>query len=89
MEPELLTFEEQMDFLAADEQEAIEGYEKVIALVQDEHVREQLIKILEEEKAHKAFLEAVKVNPMLEYIDPSIPQVEQEIEEVIDPSWME
>jgi len=56
-----------MDFLAADEQEAIDGYEKVLALVEDEHVKEQLEKILVEEKAHKEFLEKVKEDKSLEY----------------------
>ena len=66
-EPKLETFDEQMDFLAADEQEAIDGYEKVIALVEDEHVKAQLEKILVEEKAHKEFLEKVKEDKSLEY----------------------
>ena len=66
-EPKLETFDEQMDFLASDEQEAIDGYEKVLALVEDEHVKAQLEKILEEERAHKEFLEAVKKDPSLEY----------------------
>ena len=66
-EPKLETFDEQMDFLAADEQEAIDGYEKVLDLIEDEHVREQLEKILEEERAHKEFLEAVKKDPTLVY----------------------
>ena len=66
-EPKLETFDEQMDFLASDEQEAIDGYEKVLALVEDEHVKAQLDKILEEERAHKEFLEAVKKDKSLEY----------------------
>lgn len=66
-EPKLETFDEQMDFLAKDEQEAIDGYEKVLALVDDEHVKAQLEKILEEERAHKEFLEAVKSDKTLEY----------------------
>ena len=69
-EPKLETFEEQMDFLAADEQEAIDGYDKVLALVKDEHVKEQLEHIKEEEVAHKEFLEAVKEDPSLVYEDP-------------------
>lgn len=59
-EPKLETFEEQMDFLAADEQEAIDGYKKVLDLVEDEHVKEQLQHIMDEELAHKDFLELVK-----------------------------
>ena len=81
MNPELKTFDEQMDFLAADEQEAIEGYEKVIELVEDENVRAQLVKILEEEKAHKAFLEEVKQNRNLVYGE------EVQIQ-MIEPDWM-
>ena len=66
-EPKLETFDEQMDFLAKDEQEAIDGYDKVIALVDDEHVKEQLEHILDEEKAHKKFLEDVKKDKTLVY----------------------
>ena len=67
---ELKTFEEQMDFLAADEQEAIDGYDEIIALVEDEHVKEQLNKIKTEEIAHKEFLEKVKEDHSLEYTEP-------------------
>ena len=66
-EPKLETFDEQMDFLAKDEQEAIDGYDKVLALVDDEHVKEQLEHIREEEIAHKEFLEAVKEDKSLVY----------------------
>ena len=59
-EPKLGTFEEQMDFLAADEDEAIQGYEMVLDLVEDEHVKAQLEKILIEEKAHKEAKKAAK-----------------------------
>lgn len=62
-----MTFEEQMDFLAADEDEAIAGYEKIIAECEDEHVKEQLEKILIEERAHKEFVEKVKEDRTLEY----------------------
>ena len=85
MDPELKTFDEQMDFLAKDEQEAIEGYEKVIAIVVDEHVKEQLTKILVEEKAHKAFLEQVKLDKSIEYTEP----LPEQAEETIDLEWME
>lgn len=81
-EPKLESFEEQMDFLSADEQEAIDGYEKVLGLVEDEHVKDQLNKILEEERAHKEFLEAVKADPSLEY---SHEHTEEEpAEEIVD-----
>ena len=74
------TFEEQMDFLAADEDEAIAGYEKIIALVEDEHIKEQLKKILVEEKAHKKFLVAVKKDPTLEYSHEEEEVKEKEVE---------
>ena len=68
------TFEEQMDYLAADEQEAIDGYDKIIALVEDEHVKAQLKKIKTEEIAHKEFLEKVKSDNSLEYTEPLEPE---------------
>ena len=66
-ELKLETFEDKMDFLAKDEQEAIDGYDKVIALVEDEHVKEQLTHIKEEEIAHKDFLEVLKKDPSAIY----------------------
>lgn len=64
------TFEDMMDFLAKDEEEAIDGYEKVIAKLDDEHIIKELRKIETEEKAHKAFLLAVKDNPEAVYVEP-------------------
>ncbi len=63
------TFEGKMDLLAKDEQEAIDAYNKVLALLGDEesNVKEQLNKIIEEEVAHREFLEAVKENHDLVY----------------------
>lgn len=63
------SFDGRMDFLAADEQEAIDGYDKVIALLgeEDASVKEQLEKIRVEEIAHKDFLEAVKSDKALVY----------------------
>lgn len=63
------TFEGKMDLLAKDEQEAIDTYNKVLALLGDEesNVKEQLNKIIEEEVAHREFLEAVKENHDLVY----------------------
>ena len=72
-EPKLETFEDKMDFLAKDEQEAIDGYDKVIAMLdkeQDAFVIEQLTKIKVEEEAHKKYLEDVKTNKELEYTEP-------------------
>lgn len=70
VEDEPKTFEEKMDFLAADEQEAIEGYQKIIATIDDEHVKEQLNKIMIEEKAHKEYLEKVKEDQSIDYTEP-------------------
>ncbi len=63
-------FNKQMDFLAKDEQEAIDGYDKVIGMIEDPNVKEQLEKIKKEEIAHKAFLEKVKQDQNLEYTEP-------------------
>ena len=78
------TFEEKMDFLAADEDEAIEGYRKVLEMLGEEeaHVKEQLEKILEEEEAHKAFLDAVKKDHELVYSHEESNEEEKEPEEV-------
>ena len=84
MDPKLKTFDEQMDFLAKDEQEAIEGYEKIISLLdpeKDANVIEQLEKIKIEEIAHKEFLEKVKKDKSIKYEEP-LP------EEGLDPDWM-
>ena len=74
------TFEGKMDFLAADEDEAIAGYEKILPLIEEESVKEQLSKILEEEKAHKAFLEAVKEDHSLVYSHEEAKEEESEPE---------
>lgn len=62
-------FDELMDFLAKDEEEAIKGYDDVIAQVEDEHVKAQLKKIRDEEENHLNFLKKVKENHNLEYVD--------------------
>lgn len=93
-EPKLETFDEQMDFLAKDEQEAIDGYNKVLALVEEDHVREQLQHILDEEEAHKAFLEAVKDDHSLVYShedkeEEKPEEVIDDVEEIKDVDWDE
>ena len=50
------SFEDIVDFLKADEEEAIKGYEKALDKVEDEFVKDQLDKINTEEKAHKALV---------------------------------
>ena len=77
------SFEGKIDFLAADEEEAIEGYDKVILALSDEkyeNVRKQLEIIRDEEVAHKEFLEKVKEDLEAVYVDPS----EAEEGDVID-----
>jgi len=66
------SFDDRMDFLAADEQEAIDGYDLIIAALSDEdaNVKEQLEKIKTEEIAHKEFLEKVKEDHNLVYTEP-------------------
>ena len=60
--------------LAKDEEEAIEGYDKVIdKLDDDDPIKEQLEKIRDEEKAHLEFLRKAKDDKDAEYVDPSEP----------------
>ena len=70
-EPKLETFEEKIDFLVKDEDEAIAGYDKIIAMLGDGDVNanaiEQLTHIKEEEIAHKDFLEVLKKDPSAIY----------------------
>ena len=68
------SFDGKIDFLAADEEEAIEGYDKVMLALSDEkyeNVRKQLEIIRDEEVAHKEFLEKVKEDLEAVYVDPS------------------
>ena len=64
------SFEDIVDFLKADEEEAIKGYEKALDKVEDEFVKDQLDKINTEEKAHKAYLDKVVEDPAVEYTEP-------------------
>ena len=70
-EPKLETFEEKIDFLVKDEDEAIAGYDKIIAMLGDGDANanaiEQLTHIKEEEIAHKDFLEVLKKDPSAIY----------------------
>ena len=70
-EPKLETFEEKIDFLVKDEDEAIAGYDKIIAMLGDGDANanaiEQLNHIKEEEVAHKDFLEVLKKDPSAIY----------------------
>lgn len=80
------TFEGKIDFLAADEEEAIEGYDKVLLALDGEkysNVRKQLEIIRDEEVAHKEFLEKVKSDLGTVYVDPS---EEEDLEEAVSKS---
>lgn len=87
MDPKL---QEIINYLLEDEEEAIDGYEKAIEKVEDNHLKEQLEEILYEERKHKAFLIGVKENPMLNYSE-VVPAEEATSEEQIsyNPEWME
>lgn len=77
------TFEGKIDFLAADEEEAIEGYDKVLLSLDGKkysNVRKQLEIIRDEEVAHKEFLEKVKSDLGTVYVDPN----EDKGEEIVD-----
>lgn len=66
------TLKEFLTFLAKDEEEAIRGYDEVIAkLDSDSPIIKQLEKIRDEEVAHLNFLNEAKENPDLEYVDPA------------------
>ena len=72
---------ELLEFLAKDEEEAIDGYDEVIAKLdkeQDASLIEQLTKIRDEEQAHLDFLNEAKENPNLKYEDPAHEQEEDE-----------
>jgi len=65
---------EKLEFLAKDEEEAIEGYDKVIDELDkdgDSNILGQLIRIRDEEKAHLDFLNKAKEDPEAKYEDPS------------------
>lgn len=65
---------EKLEFLAKDEEEAIEGYNKVIDELDkdgDSNILGQLIHIRDEEKAHLQFLKEAIDNPDAKYEDPS------------------
>ena len=84
-EPKLDTFEEKIDFLAADEQEAIDGYDKILAMLgeEDANVKEQLTKIRIEEQAHKDFLEKVKTDKSAIYTEPLEQEEDEEVEDEV------
>ena len=67
-------YKKDLEFLAKDEEEAIEGYDKVIEKMDDDDpLKEQLTKIRDEEKAHLDFLRKAQEDKDAEYVDPSEP----------------
>lgn len=83
-------FAGKIEFLVADEEEAIEGYDKVIeALVGDEFTsaRAQLEIIRDEETAHKEFLEKLMADPTAIYSgaacedETEVDEAEEELED--------
>ena len=70
-----------LEFLAKDEEEAIKGYDDVIAKMGDSPLVEQLKKIRDEEEAHLKFLREAKENPDAKYVDPSDDMGDEEIVE--------
>lgn len=72
---------EKLEFLAKDEEEAIEGYDKVIDELGkdgDSNILGQLIRIRDEEKAHLQFLKEAIDNPDAKYVDPSDSEEDEE-----------
>ena len=67
---------EKLEFLAKDEEEAIEGYNKVIDELDkdgDSSILGELIRIRDEEQAHLDFLKKAKEDKDAKYEDPSEP----------------
>jgi len=82
------THEGQMDFLAKDEDEAIEGYDEVIEKTDNEHLAGELEHIRDEEIAHKEFLEIAKENPnaTYEHAEEEVDPFNQDFDEPTDES---
>lgn len=74
------SYEELIDFLIADEDEAIKGYDEVLAQLDDKHVIEELNKVRTEEVAHKEFLEKIKEDKTAIYVEPLEPEEKKEDE---------
>ena len=80
----LETFDDKMDFLAGDEEEAIDGYDEIIPEVEDEHIKDQLTHIRDEEKAHKKYLNDVKEDPSIDYEEPEDNDKKDNLDEALD-----
>lgn len=90
------TFKGKIDFLLEDEEEAIEGYDNVIAALSEdedlENVISQLETIRDEEIAHKEFLQQVKEDINATYnvaVDPEDIITDDDVEELDDESLNE
>ena len=68
-EETIVDTDEAIDWLSLDEEEAIEGYDDVIDNIDDEHLKDQLEHIRDEEIAHKEFLDAAKEDKSVSYED--------------------
>lgn len=90
-EPKLETFEEKIDFLVKDEDEAIAGYDKIIAMLGDDSANaiEQLTHIKEEEIAHKDFLEVLKKDPSAIYNHEDEEEHDESLKETLEFDAME
>ena len=75
---------DKLDFLSKDEDEAIEGYDKVISEIDDGHLKDQLNHIRDEEVAHKEFLDDAKEDPSIDYEHEDDEKVEITLDAVID-----
>lgn len=77
-------FDDIVDYLKADEEEAISGYDKAIDKVEDDFVKDQLDKIATEEEAHKDYLDKVVEDPTVEYTEPLEDKDESEAKDLVD-----
>ena len=76
-----MDYKEKLEFLAKDEEEAIEGYDKIIEELGDNPVVEQLKRIRDEEKAHLDFLRKAQDDENAKYEDPSDSDDKEEYDE--------
>ena len=63
-------YEEHLDKLAKDEQEAIDAYDKAIEELEEKEIVEELKRIREEEVAHLEFLKRAKTDKNARYEEP-------------------
>lgn len=68
---------DQLDTLIKDEDEAIDGYDKVIDDVENEKVKDNLEHIRDEEEAHKEYLDAAKEDPEVDYVHEDLEEADE------------